>query len=236
MTTVQIKITQGVLPAQPIAPTLYEVRCYGDPFMVKMMGLDTEFINTGNFQNVVLATVKLGVVNFGAVSQYQPLDSAAVQYLYDIQTADIKTVKQKVDGWLGIGVEAGRPYMLKNGVNTWGTMVWGGTKIQLQSDANGKPYEWVFKGWYQQEDKTKVAKHDIVFVKPVFFRRSDMGRPLAELIAECKIVRATEAWRNNVFNDTPQGGIIWSPLWSPEDWRVNNGASELYLAKEFLLP
>jgi len=29
------------------------VRKYGDPFMVKMMGLDTEFIETSNFQNVV---------------------------------------------------------------------------------------------------------------------------------------------------------------------------------------
>jgi len=148
------------------------------------------------------------------------------------------TVKRKVEGWLGIGTVSSRPYMLKNGGNAWGTMVWGGTRVQLETDETGKPREWVFRGRYQQEnnpDGSPVAAHDITFVKPVFMRRSDMGRPLAELIEECKVARATEAFRNNVFNDTPQGGIIWSPLWSPDDWAVNSNGGALYLAKEFLI-
>jgi hypothetical protein len=206
--------------------------------MVDKMGLDTEYLDTGNFQNVVLATWHNNVLTFGAVSQFQPLDSDAVQYLYDIQTPDIKTVKSKVEGWLGIGQATARPYMLKNGVNCYGTMVWGGTRIQLETDANGKPKEWTFPGWYQQEAK---VKHPITFVKPVFFRRSDMFCPLDQLKAECKIIQCTEAFasppaqEHNTFNDTPQGGVIWSPLWSPLDWKVNNGDSDLYLAKEFLI-
>lgn len=238
----------NIIIKYPPAPHVtYEIRRYGDPFMVAMMGLDTEYLGTGNFQNVVLATWKNNVLTFGAVSQFQALSDADCKYLASIQTPDAKTVAQKLN-WLGIdNPKGGRPYPSATDdagnviENRYGTMVWGGTRVQLEIDPlTGKPREWTFTGRYQQEDKSKPM-HPITFVKPVFFRRADMGRPLAELIAECKVVRATEAYASppaplpNTFNDTPQGGIIWSPLWSPEDWTVNNGQNALYLAKEFLL-
>lgn len=230
--TFRLHFTSSAPP--PPAPVIRTVRRYGDPFMVAKMGLDTAFLGTGNFQNVVLATWRNNVLTFSAVSQFQMMDTQALDYLRSIQVADAVEVNRKLN-WLGVNGGGGRPYLTKNSGIAYGTMVWGGTQVQLETDAQGNVKEWTFRGRYQQEEN--VPAHDITFVKPVFFRRADIGRPVAELRAECKIVRATEAMRQpaeNTFNDTPQGGVIWCPLWSPVDWPVNNGQTELFLAKEFL--
>ena len=73
---------------------VFTTRKYGDPEMVRLMGLDTEWLGTSNVQNSALFTPLSG---FGAVSQFQRLDKAALEYLIRIQPVDQATLNQKME-------------------------------------------------------------------------------------------------------------------------------------------
>jgi len=208
-------------------PVLFKVRGYGDSVMIDLMGLDTNLFGVGNFQNVCLFDPNNDA--FGAVSNYQTMDAEALHYLEQIQSADAATVKMKLN-WLGMGSFAGRPYMLKNGFETWGLMVFGFNWVQVEA-VNGEPVEYVKRARYQSRNLIE----DIPMYKVIGMRRSDMARPVAELIAEGLIHHATEAfYPTNKLGETPQGGVILNPVWSPLDWPTNTGSRELYIPKAFL--
>ena len=232
--TLPITFTPVVQAPPPVEPgvKLYQLRGYGDEVMIRLMGLSTVIINTGNFQNVSLFTETPGY-GFGAVSTLQRIDDAAITWMKSIQPVDSYTTKQKMN-WLGIdGYVAGRPYIFKNGINNWGPIGWGYQWMQFEI-SNGAPREYVFKGKYQSEPGN-APLHDITFFKPIFLRRSDIGRPVAELLREGKLQYATEAfYPDDHYNDKPRGRIL-CPVWSPEDWRVSGGGG-LCMAKEFVFP
>ena len=220
-------IVEAPLPV-PTRVQLFQLRGYGDATMIRLMGLSTKIVNTGNFQNVSMFTETPGY-GFGAVSTLQRIDDAAIAWLKSIQPTDGGfTTKQRMN-WLGIdGFVLGRPYIFKDDINCWGPIGWGYQWMQFEM-LNGAPREYVFRGRYQTETK----EHNITFFKPVFLRRSDIGRPVADLLAEGKLQYATEAfYPSDGYGEKPRGHIL-CPLWSPEDWRVSGGGG-LYMAKEFV--
>lgn len=230
MTSITVTLHASQPPAPQVDAGLLTLRKYGDKRMAALMGLDTNFIQTGNFQNIVFYTPQGG---FGAVTQFQPMDAQALNYLERIQPIDAVEVKRKLN-WLGTGATSdnpnGRPYIFRNGMICWGTMGFGGQKIRVAVDANGQPIVTKFVAKYQQTQFTET----IEFFTVAGMRRADMARPVSELITEGLIQHATEAFMNppNTYNDHPQGGVILNPVWSPLDWPSNHG-NVLYLAKAF---
>lgn len=221
-----------VRAAAPQAP-LFGVRGYGDPVMVSLMGLDTTLQGTGNFQVVCLYDPHNS--GFGAVTNYQRMDAQALDYLESLQpTGDGYTLKQKM-GWLGrYATEAdarGRPYMWNNGYIVWGLMVFGYNQIQVERAADGTPVSYPFLARYQNRPSAEV----IEMYRVKMFRRSDMGRPLAELLSAGLVHHATEAfYPTNALGVAPRG-VIYNPVWSPQDWPTNTGyANDLYIPRSFL--
>lgn len=236
-----INMQRKATPPVKQGPVLFELRRYGDPFMKAMMELDTATLGTGNFQNIDFFTLQNAENTrggFGAVSNFQPIDSNAVVYLKSIQPKDSVELKRKMN-WLGVEDfptvnTEGRPYMVKGGRNTWGTMAFGGQRIQVEA-VNGIPVLYQFLGKYQGEPGGTL--HKIDFYKVIGLRKSDMTRPVSELLAEGLIQRATEAYYpTNEYNDHPQGGTILCPVWSPLDYPTNYGKNVVFIAKDFLLP
>jgi hypothetical protein len=227
----------------PNLPGIFEVRKYGDPFMVAKMGLDTKILGTSNFQNVDLFTPKDG---FKSVSVFQKLSKTELDYLMSIQPVDGGTFNSKMQFLCGerIGVPS-RPYWTRNG--TWqelsngdtnitfefGTMVFGGQKIKVETDANNLPKVYYFDTRYQSESDTQIRP--IAFYKLLGMRRSDMGKYTHQshpwFIQQCTWASYSE----NNYKTQWMGGTVYHPVWSPYDWNTNNGSNALYIAREFLV-
>lgn len=224
-------ITGVIRRAQVIV--LKRARIYGDPIMRDLMGLDTAAMGTGNFQNIALWTARGG---FGAVTQFQTLDRAALQYLISIQPQDGQPLNEKMNFLIGERVagapthaywtEGGEWKDLLAGDTTvklkFGTIVYGGQLCQAEAG------ERVFTGQYQNTNR----QEQITFYKPIGLRKSQWGRPVAEFMAEGLIQKATWAeYPSNEYHDTVNSGIVLHPVWSELDYPCNNGA--LWLAKAF---
>lgn len=217
---------------------VFTTRKYGDPEMVRLMGLDTEAMGTSNFQNIALFTT---VAGFGAVSQFQRLDKAALEYLISIQPVDQATLNQKMEFLCGerIGPPK-RPYWTRNGewkalragdtsiLFEFGTIVFGGQKVKVEI-FNDAPVEYKFLAKYQATSTMEL----ITFYKLEGLRRADWG----------KVSYATHPWfiqtatwagyPDNSYHTTWHEGTIFHPVWSPLDYPSNYGA--LYIAKAFLV-
>lgn len=233
---VDIQISVSVKGNSPEPSGIVTVRKYGDPIMVNLMGLDTNYLGTSNFQNVSLFTRSNG---FGAVSQFQELNKSALDYLISIQPTDAGTLNSKMS-FLMNGTR-GRPYWTRNGTwNNWGTatrllfgtIVFGGQKCLVETDQSGVKKEYIFWGKYQQVDHYE----NIVFYKL-------KGLPWSQhmnynpIDHPYYIQRGTWAtWQtnpNNQYRDTWHEGIVYHPVWDAQDFPVNYGDRELFLAKEF---
>jgi len=236
MITARVTFPSVTPPPPPAGVVLKTARKYGDPVMVSLMGLDVEFIGTGNFQNIALFTERGG---FGAVSQFQRLDRAALQRLVSMQPVDACPLNSKMAFLIGektVG-KPDRPYWTEGG--TWqdllngntqvqfkfGTIVFGGQVVQVEA-MNGVPNEYKFWAQYQQAPTAEW----ITFYKLIGLRSSDT-RPIPELQAAGLVQRGTWAGTNNSYHDIWNSGVVLHPVWSELDYPANNGA--LYLAKAF---
>lgn len=237
-------ITATLTASAPINPPLPELhgiktlRRYGDPFMMEAMGLDTEYLGTSNFQNISLWTNEGG---FGAIDQFYKLNESAMAYLETIQPNDGYLIERM--NWL-CGLRVGtpkRPYWTRG--DDWnkywtafefGTMVFGGQKIQVETFADGKPIEYPKWAKYQQRDKYET----IIFYKLKCLRWVERFA-VTHLTHPHFIQRCTWAtWNtnpNNQYRDTIDSRVIFHPVWSPLDFPINNGATDLYIAKAFCL-
>jgi len=187
---------------------VFTTRKYGDPRMVELMELDTANFGTGNFQNIDLFFPPN--TSFGAVTNFQLMDTAALKYLESIQPVDAVALKRKMN-WLGIGSTRGRPYMTKAAGIAWGTMVFGGQKVLVETDTTGKPVSYFFKAKYQGPATSQL----IEFFKLIGMRRHEMGLFKHET-HPWFIQKATEAYYpTNEYNEHVQGGTIYNPVWSP---------------------
>lgn len=235
----QIQARVTINHTQP-APVLLRARKYGEPVMVELMGLDTGAMGTSNFQNVALFTERGG---FGAVSQFQRLDRAALQRLVDLQLKDAATLNQKMAFLCGERVgPPDRPYWTRGGEwldlyngNTsilfeFGTIVFGGQMVQVESK-DGKPVEYNFFARYQNKTTTEW----ISFYKPIGLTKSDWTRSTTDLLSNGLLQVGTWAdYPHNGYHNQWHGGTVLHPVWSQVDYPSNNGT--LYIAKEFLEP
>jgi hypothetical protein len=232
------RITGTIRRKKKAGIVLKTARRYGDEIMKKLMGLNITDALTSNFQNIALFTERGG---FGAVSQFQKLDRAALVRLVNMQPQDAATLNRKMTFLCGERTTTpDRPYWTRGGdwkdlysganlsiLFEFGTIVFGGQVVQVEA-TNGIPHEFKFWGQYQNTPNAEW----ITFYKLVGLRKTDT-RPVADLMAEGLVQRGTWAGSNNSYHDTWDSGIVLHPVWSELDYPCNNGA--LYLAKAFCL-
>jgi len=226
------------------------VRKWGDPILYALDGMSTADIKIGNFQEVPLFHPykdKPTHGEFGAITSFQELGRAELDFLKKIQPDDAKTygfdLKKKMN-WL-IGPHNVRP----PGQIYWsedfgwddpklihfrfGTLVFGGQKVLVETDSAGQKMEYSFVGKYRK----KESNESIPCYKIVGMRRAETGRPVAELLREGKIQICTCANRGGKGEDQyteTLKGIVYHPVWSPLDYPSNYG-NALYLPKGFCI-
>lgn len=230
-----MNITIEFRTVTPTLPGLFTVR----KWVIPEDGMDTAKEGFSSFQEVPLFTPAGG---FGAISQFQRLANTEEICLSSMQNADDGfgfTVEQKVYGWLISGINGEREYWKKDGALVFGTMVNGGQVIQVETDGQGRPVEYVFKANYRN-DPVAMGKHDITFYKLLGLRRSQVADVAAQRITHKThphlVHRCTVAWYpDNRYTDHTPKGIIYTPVWSPLDYPPNTGGNALYIAKAFLL-
>ncbi len=222
------------------------VRKWGDPHLYQLDGMSTADIKIGNFQEVPLFhTFKDNPQKgeFGAITCFQELGRTELDYLKSIQPKDEFDLKKKMN-WL-IGLPNIRPpiQIYWSEEFTWddpkiarirfGTLVFGGQKVLVETDASGNRVEYTFTGTYRKKSQPEL----ITFYKVIGMRKSEIGLPVTELLQEGKIQLCTSAVRGggkeDVYSETPKGRV-YHPVWSPLDY-PSNYRTALYLAKEFCL-
>jgi len=220
-------------------PGIFRAKKYGDPFMVEAMGLDTAFIGTTNFQNIDLFHPDPGA-GFGGVSKFQRLGPAQMDYLKAIQPVDAGSFVGKMNFLCGNRDLTGRPerpYWTEGGdwkgtytAFKFGTIVFGGQLVQVETDINRRPVVYTYTAKYQQRD----TKEAIAFYKLVGMRWSER-KAVSHKTHPWKIQKATWADWSNGYNDTWQSGTVYHPVWAWEDFPANY-PGPLYIAREFLEP
>lgn len=234
----ELRLSVAEPTATQVPAGVFTTRKYGDPEMVRLMGLDTKAMGTSNFQNIALFST---VAGFGSVSQFQRLDKAALDYLISIQPVNKATLNEKMAFLCGERTGApDRPYWTRGGdwkalrggglsiLFEFGTIVFGGQKVKVET-LNGVPVE--YKCWAKYQETIKSEW--ITFYKLEGLRRADWG----------KVSYATHPWfvqtatwagyPDNSYHTTWNEGTIYHPVWSPLDYPCNYGA--LYIAKAFLV-
>lgn len=224
--------------AQTIPPGVVRLRKYGDPIMIKLMGLDTKSMGTSNFQNIALWAIGGG---FGAVTKFQVLNVAAMKFLVGIQPKDTATLSEKMT--FLVGVSPGRPYWTDLKWDTYafnyfrfGTILFGGQLCMVETDINGNKKEYVFQGKYQ----SAAISEPITFYKLVGMRWADRLK-YSHDTHPWFIQKGTWAsYPENNYHDTWHNGIVYHPVWSPLDFPHNYGniskgedSHSLYIAKAF---
>ncbi len=227
---------------------LVTVRKWGDPFLYERDGMSTADIQVGNFQEVPLFHTlkdKPSHGEFNAISCFQELGPEELALLKRLQPDDAAkygyTLKQKMN-WL-----IGPPDLRPPGQIYWseqvgwddpalkrfryGTLVFGGQKVLVETSAAGAKVEYQFTGKFRKREKSEL----ITFYKVIGMRKAEAGRPVDELFREGKVQICTSANRTgkgeNLYTETLKG-IVYSPVWSPLDYPSNYG-NALYLAKDF---
>lgn len=229
-------------PYQPTYPPgIFRARKYGDPVMVALMGLDTVSMGTTNFQNIDLFHPDPGA-GFGGVSKFQKLGPAQMDYLKRIQPVDVGPFNTKMNFLCGNKDVTGnpeRPYWTTGGdwFGTWetfrfGTIVFGGQLVQVETDAAGQPRVFEFEGKFQ----SRATKERIQFYRLQGMRWSERDA-VTHQSHPWKIQRATWAdWGNN-YRDTWHSGAVYHPVWDPFDFPCNYDGGygpALYLATAFV--
>ena len=241
MTKLNVSVKMRPANPQPSSSGVFKTLGYGDPIIVELMGLDTTLTGP-NFDHIDLYSPTGG---WGAVHKFQILDRQAMEYLKSIQPDDFMewgfTFNQKMNwlvGWTDEGSPS-RPYWTKG--DSWdgnwtsfvfGIMVFGHQLVKVETDANGKPVEYMFNTGFPNSS----AKRTVTFYKPIGMKRSEIGK-FTHQTHPWFIQKATAANHNpkpNSIDYFPRG-VMYHPVWDLNDWKTNYG-SDLYLAKDFLAP
>ncbi len=196
---------------------IYLTRQYGDPMVAEAsMGLEylyppgMEYI--GNFQEMIPFIKEIG--EFNSVSFQLRIPRYYWDYVIAINDTitDGYPLERKID-WLvspkgSLYFSNQNDHMQATDV-TWGTILIGNNRVTVDG--------------FEVIDNVRPpngTKRQRIMARIAGFKKSDVGRPLMELLNEGKVQRCWCAyWKNgkNVLGDTPVG-IVYSPCWSPEDF------------------
>lgn len=209
-----IKFT--VTPRKPSQPALnmYRLRGYGDPIMVKEMGLDIHTLyppgvnQDSNFQDHALwnsvektfdpltNVLKIPMSDFKRIASWQPSDGY--------------TASQKLD-WLLDPTGALYTGEFEDSYVLWGSLGLGHNLVQVKRFA----YQDNVVNWVDNIPRRRIM------AELVAFRRTDFAKPIEQLIAEGLVHRCYCVYKGrdgaNIKGDSPVG-IVYSPMWSPLDW------------------
>jgi hypothetical protein len=188
---------------------------------------DVATVGTTNFQAVGLYNKESG--DFGAITNYlnilrEDIDNLRAMQIHDIYEDMHEDWSSQKMNWLcKVGgtiyfYDTKKDSWWRSPSIRWGTLALGGNLVQVDG------FEDI------QMKKHQPARR---MARLVGFRKSDWSRPLDELLAEGLVHRCFCAYNNNRFGDSPQG-IVYSPFYSPLDWRFLRGGQKRPLA--FYLP
>jgi hypothetical protein len=197
-------------------------------------GFDVNQASPSNFQAVGL--YNNGNKQFGAVSNFLRIPHDDVMKLKAMQIEDEYVDKR--DDWRNQKMNwlckfRGTIYFCDDEEEgwpsapqiRWGTLALGGNLVQVEGT---------------EVIRTKLRDSEVLDVEMARlkgFRATDWSRPLDELLAEGLVHRCFCAMANNRFDDSPKG-IVYSPFYSPLDWRFSGTAkpTTLYIPAEWLEP
>ena len=225
----------------PIPPKtkLYRVRNWGDQILKDQAGLSaqTQLIIDGEIKKVGSNFNPLPLWSdsgtFSAVINALILPREDIDYLADLQTTDDgKNLKFKMN-WLVYAGNYERPYWTKRedaGWETtpviyWGTIIFGNQVVLTDGDRD------VFVKLPEEKEARNVPMKQLVC-----FRKRDKG--VIHATHPWLIHRATEVDHKDRLNTKPKGVIIYSPLWSPKDWKFagNHQTETFYIPTDWLVP
>jgi len=222
---------------KPVAGrAIYLTRQYGDPIVAEAsMGLEYLYPpgmeHIGNFQEMIPFIKEIG--EFNSVSFQLRIPKHYWDYVIAINSTiqDGHATERKID-WLvspkgSMYFSEQDDHMTATDV-TWGTILIGNNRVTVEGFEiieNVRP------------PNGKNARR--VMARIAGFRKSDVGRPLSELLNEGKIHRCWCAyWKNgkNILGDTPVG-VVYSPVWSPEDFSFvgRHKPKNLYVPADWLI-
>lgn len=256
---IDIKVNQPQ-PQPPAVPGVFTVRKWGDDTAVRLMGATTRNVGS-NFQPMQLCTVDAsGRAWFGAVSQFQKgvdeLYLKGLQYDQRYHARGWYNVYGEISriyNWLinNDGV-AGRPYWYKTTALVFGTMLFGGQKVKVKTDAAGQPIPHIQRGKFPNGDVIE----DILLYELDGVRKSQIEQWQTLLSGEAPgkagqylhekfpywIQHGTSAdisrdgQIHDIYTDRPRDVEIFHIVWSWEDFPHNETtrAKPLYIAAALL--
>ena len=203
----------------PSFQDVYTLRKWGDPVLIDLLGATTDNLNPpSNFQVIKTATIGAdGKPFFNDIKRFQVVD---YNYLKSLQYADDYTVQQKMNWLVNVDGEGVRPYWMKGtSILYFGPLVFGGQKVQLGETMSAV-------GQYPNRDRQEI----ITFRRLIGVRKN---QNVTYKTHPHLIQHATEAGRDNKYNEFPRGEIF-HPVWSDIDHPANYGDGKLWIAVEFL--
>jgi GH25 family lysozyme M1 (1,4-beta-N-acetylmuramidase) len=198
----------------PTGSNVYRLRKWGDPIMVRDTSASVDIMGTSNFQAIGLWSKVMG---FGGVTSFLRIPRADIDRLAALQVED--NYVDKVTNWRDQKMRwlvkpKGTIYYGINSTETWRTadyVEWGtiglGYNYVTVEDRETLPVRVPSDDRPRPLDMARLAG----------FRKTDWGRPLAELLAFGLVHRCYCAYSDDDLGDSPKG-IIYSPFWSPLDW------------------
>jgi hypothetical protein len=206
--------------------SIRQVRKWGDPVLIDLLGASVNIVGVENFQTVKLASIlSNGAPDWNDVAKFQKVDN---EYLRSLQyDSDGYTVTQKTN-WLGCNNQLegrpSRPYWRIDNDVFFGTMVFGGQMVLID------PTPVYVIGQFPN----RTNKETITLYRLRGLCRSDFAM-VAKDPDEFPfwIQHATEAGANDEYNPYPRG-VIRHVVWSAEDFPPNIG-NHLYIAEKFLV-
>jgi len=260
MITLNIDIT--ATPPTPPPPTtdagVFTVRKWGDDVAVRLMGNTTRNVGS-NFQPMQLCTVdENGRLWFGAIDQYQT--GVDEHYLRGLQYDQRYTADGgynqfgeigRIYNWLiNPATVGGRPYWYRNNALVFGTMVFGGQKVKVKTDAQGRPIPHVRSGQWRNGDVIEdillyelagAGKAQITEWKLLLgdLAPGKAGQYLHEKFPYW-VQHATSADvsgdRHDIYADRPRGTEIFHVVWDWQDFPHNKTTRQrpLYIAAALL--
>lgn len=227
---------------------------WGDPFLVEKCGWTTR--NVGSNFNPIMLTVfnTRNEPEFGGTHIFQRINETfleSLQYEQLDKSPQFGSIKN-IMNWLinSVGL-AGRPYWYINPDTpdkqlVFGSIVFGGQLVQVESDQNGNPIEHIRSGRYPNESDSQ--KRQLVFYKLQGIRKYHVDEWLRNGLDGRSyhpnfphlIQHATSAdvsgGVHDIYNEFPRGTEIFHPVWDARDYPHNKPTYDksLYIAKDFL--